>query len=223
MIDQVNESECGIKFDDAALEAAGIEGSVVASSKSLEEEGGKERIVSQGRNRGEFVKEDSEAPIHDELKRNLAWWLLEVLPTKLTWQDDNGTWKSKWRINLGRGRQIRDSSPIFHVSVREKMGDANLKYKPKAKWIPGTERYTDGKAIWPASGRARAVGKFRVGLFMLACNLYVSMDCCPIGELSTASKRPHEGISPPTCFLAAPGVPSFPNFVGADSIFHWWD
>ena len=97
MVDQVNESGCGIKFDDAALGAAGIEDSVVASSNSPGEEGDKEHVITQGGNRRNPLKGDIEAPTHDELKKNIAWWLLEVLPTKFTWQEDDGTWKSKWR------------------------------------------------------------------------------------------------------------------------------
>ena len=45
------------------------------------------------------------------------------------------------RIHLGRGRQISDVKPKFHVSVKERMEDAALKYKPRAVWTAGTETY----------------------------------------------------------------------------------
>ena len=47
------------------------------------------------------------------------------------------------RIHLGRGRQISDVKPKFHVSVKERMEDQNLKYTPRAKWTAGTESYVE--------------------------------------------------------------------------------
>jgi hypothetical protein len=47
------------------------------------------------------------------------------------------------RINFGKGRTIHDAKPRFHVSVKERMEDPGLKYKPKAKWVTGAEVYSE--------------------------------------------------------------------------------
>lgn len=50
----------------------------------------------------------------------------------------------KFRINLGRGRRITDDRhPKFHVTVKQRMEDKSLKYKPKATWKKGTEIYVE--------------------------------------------------------------------------------
>jgi len=41
-------------------------------------------------------EQDILADIHDELKLQRMWWLLELMPMKFTWQEADGTWKSKW-------------------------------------------------------------------------------------------------------------------------------
>ena len=112
------------------------------------------------------VDVDALQPIHDELQLTKSWWLLEIIPLSYQYQDPSGKWVTKWwyvfslymeyllsmfksftlesrRIHLGRGRQISDTKPKFHVSVRERMQDQNLKYTPRAKWTAGTELYVE--------------------------------------------------------------------------------
>ena len=145
MVKQVILSECGIKFDATALEEAKID----IGPQTLPQ------------------PQDVLAAIHDQLNAKPLWWILELMPMKFTWQEPDGTWESKWgyvltnaslsesnellltvlnpflRINFGRGRQIRSDQPNFHVSVRQRMAAPNLKYKPKAKWTPNTEKYVE--------------------------------------------------------------------------------
>ncbi|TFK52162.1 hypothetical protein OE88DRAFT_1711915 [Heliocybe sulcata] len=73
---------------------------------------------------------------HDELgwKGKWAWWLLEIIPTSYAWQDKDGVWHKNWCIHFGKGRSIPDPNPQFHVTVKERMDDAKLKYKPRASW-----------------------------------------------------------------------------------------
>jgi len=192
MVKQVILSECGIRFDAAALRRAGIDDSAIvhaglvqptveqlwrresnvegATVSSPSGEGDSEEDMIR-RGRGEDVEsqilpqeQDTLADIHDQLKAQPLWWILELLPMKFAWQEADGTWKSKFgyaltnttlptnshwlvlkpsRINFGRGRQIRSDQPNFHVSVRQRLAVADLKYKPKAKWTPGTERYVE--------------------------------------------------------------------------------
>lgn len=199
MVKQVILSQCGIRFDDAALRRADIDISTIVpisptqltmdgtleadtetnmttslpSPMSGRENDSGEYMIRQRRGGDGTVEEqnwpreeDVLADIHDELKIKPVWWLLEFLPIKFQWQDPDGTWKSKWgyvlvkshllnqptltgaiilfyRINVGRGRQIRDPQPNFHDSVRQRMAVSELNYKPKAQWTPGTERYVD--------------------------------------------------------------------------------
>ncbi|VDC07954.1 unnamed protein product [Peniophora sp. CBMAI 1063] len=80
-------------------------------------------------------------PIHDELKRKPIWWILEVVPTKYTWQrSSSNKWAAEWSIHLGEGRGVPDNAPpLFHESVRRR----DIKYKPRARYEPGTEVYVD--------------------------------------------------------------------------------
>lgn len=94
MVNQVHDAQCGIKFDDGALKAAGIEGLTTTPSSSPEEGG--EHFVQQGGNRWTVAKEDIGARVNDELDKKPAWWFLEILPVKYTWQKRDGTWESEW-------------------------------------------------------------------------------------------------------------------------------
>jgi hypothetical protein len=44
--------------------------------------------------------------------------------------------------NFGRGRWV-PPSPLFHKSVKARERDLKLKYKPRARYEKGTERYVD--------------------------------------------------------------------------------
>lgn len=61
------------------------------------------------------------------------------------WQRHSGEWRRGWEwahsIHLGKGRNIWDDGPTFHQSVKDRMEDPKLKYKPRAIWKAGTETY----------------------------------------------------------------------------------
>ncbi|KAI1793368.1 hypothetical protein LXA43DRAFT_972022 [Ganoderma leucocontextum] len=88
------------------------------------------------------VDVDALQPIYDQLKINPAWWLLEIIPLTHTVKDANGKTQTKWWVHLGRGRDLPEK-PKFHVTVKERMEDADLKYTPRARWTAGTETYVD--------------------------------------------------------------------------------
>jgi len=123
MIREVVASGCGIKFDALALEQANI---------SLNAEPTTEEV--------DMDMTDALQPLHDELKLDPLWWLLEIIPLQFSWQDANGVWHRNWSFHLGRGRKIVDAKPNFHASVQKRI-DSPLKYTPKAKWKAGTEVY----------------------------------------------------------------------------------
>ncbi|KAI0248360.1 hypothetical protein BJV78DRAFT_1131681 [Lactifluus subvellereus] len=84
--------------------------------------------------------QDVVQPVDDELRANPAWWILEILPMSYAFQDAQDKWTTRWSVNLGRGRSL-PQNPSFHESVRIRMGDAKLKYKPRARYTRGTETY----------------------------------------------------------------------------------
>ncbi|KAG2353993.1 hypothetical protein BDR07DRAFT_1550880 [Suillus spraguei] len=111
---------------------------------------------------GKFVSEEHEdladatSPIYDQLSLARAWWVLEVIPQILHYQDDkDNLFVDKYTcvvscfiyyyadfegsVNMGRGRHIqrqRQDGVKFHRSVKIRMEADNLKdgkYWPKAK------------------------------------------------------------------------------------------
>ncbi|KAF9443235.1 hypothetical protein P691DRAFT_738143 [Macrolepiota fuliginosa MF-IS2] len=120
MVREIVKSGCGIQFDEDALQRAKID---PASSESPLADG-----------------EDAVQPLHDELKSNPLWWILEIFPMKFTWQDANGVWQSSFGWHLGRGRRITDKTVVFHSSVKSRM-ESSLGYIPRAQWESGSEIY----------------------------------------------------------------------------------
>jgi len=120
MVREIVKSGCGIQFDEDALQRAKID---LASSESPLADGA-----------------DAVQPLHDELKSNPLWWILEIFPMKFTWQDANGAWKTGFGWHLGRGRKIREKSVVFHSSVNTRM-ESSVKYVPRAQWESGSEIY----------------------------------------------------------------------------------
>lgn len=123
MVKQVIISKCGIRFDAAALRRAGIDVSTIAptdpthptvehlwrrefdvedvTASSTSGAGGSEEGMVR-REGGEDVESqtlpqdlDALADIHDQLKAQPLWWILELTPMKFAWQEADGTWKSK--------------------------------------------------------------------------------------------------------------------------------
>lgn len=75
MVREIVKSGCGIQFEEDAINRLNID---LASDET-------ETLDDQ----------DAVQPMHDELKSNPLWWLLEIVPLTYTWQDTDGTWKSK--------------------------------------------------------------------------------------------------------------------------------
>lgn len=80
--------------------------------------------------------------IHDELVRIPLWWILEVIPMTFAWQDRKGNWREKREFHLGRGRYSNDTDPLlFHETVRTRIQNTSLKYKPKLKYDEDKVKY----------------------------------------------------------------------------------
>jgi hypothetical protein len=152
MICQIINSGCGIIFDKEALDSYGID--LKSSPVTLVKDDQQDR------------ESDASQPLHDQLKLNMFWWILEVIPSPYNYQDGEGWWHDKLRyelrnthrmssnlrcllcfvsIHLGKSRVIPDygngDGPKFHVSVKERMKALN--YKPRAIWKNGSEVYVE--------------------------------------------------------------------------------
>ena len=86
MIRQICSAQCGIIFDEEALSRYDIDlppppvKSSEASSAGLADDA-----------------PDAIQPLHDGLKTNPLWWILEIIPGNFPYQDDEGRWHSNWR------------------------------------------------------------------------------------------------------------------------------
>ncbi|KAJ2929449.1 hypothetical protein H1R20_g7642, partial [Candolleomyces eurysporus] len=77
---------------------------------------------------------DAVQPIYDQLKLKPLWWILEIMPLTYMGQDKDGVWHKMFGWHLGRGRKIEDNRPCFHETVRIRMVDSSLGYKPRVIW-----------------------------------------------------------------------------------------
>jgi len=84
--------------------------------------------------------QDAVQPITDELWKNPFWWILEIFPTSYTFQNARDKWVTTFLPHFGWGRLI-PPGPLLHASVKLRMSDPKLKYKPKAHYEKGTEHY----------------------------------------------------------------------------------
>ncbi|KAG1818458.1 uncharacterized protein BJ212DRAFT_1446354 [Suillus subaureus] len=156
MVEQVILSNCGITFDEEALERIGMPLSsfpVSQTPPTTEDPTSKSQPIDAVSPFAEVPLAapsspptdppatpsppnpqtcDALAPLFDELQLQKAWWLLEILPLPSAWQDAHGKWHKKWRFHLGKGRAIPYQHPKFHSSVKERMDYTPLKYEPRA-------------------------------------------------------------------------------------------
>ncbi|KAJ7160144.1 hypothetical protein C8R46DRAFT_1223641 [Mycena filopes] len=132
MVRQVVASNCGILFEADALKRATIPGFVEPASK-----------VAVSPEAQSIDDADSSEPMFDTLAGFSAWKALEILPLTWSLQDVQGGWHRKFGFHLGKGRPIVDPKPNFHVTVKERMANTQLKYRPKAQWVAGTEVYIE--------------------------------------------------------------------------------
>jgi hypothetical protein len=77
---------------------------------------------------GALNAHDALQPITDELFEKPLWWILEVLPISYDWP------------HFGCARQL-PPGPLFHTSVKTRMDDPSVEYKPRAWYEHGTEEY----------------------------------------------------------------------------------
>ena len=75
--------------------------SPVSPSTPSGEGGSGEDMIQKGKGKDVLAQvwpqeQDVLTDTHDELKAQPMWWFLELMPMKFTWQEPDGTWKTKW-------------------------------------------------------------------------------------------------------------------------------
>ncbi|KAG9033978.1 hypothetical protein FS837_002309 [Tulasnella sp. UAMH 9824] len=73
-------------------------------------------------------EKDANAPKNDQLVKKPVWLLLEYIPIFQYYQDGDGIWHWRFRWNARRPREIYDSTPNFHASVK-------LRKDYEGKWL----------------------------------------------------------------------------------------
>ncbi|GJJ08046.1 hypothetical protein Clacol_002253 [Clathrus columnatus] len=150
MIRQMVITQCGVIFNNDSLTAAGIPLSMLSTTASdknalIEMRNTDKKVLMDDDSSSlpsplyspAAAKEDARdaiQPLHDSLKTTPVWWILEIFPFVLSWQDESGVWHRDWRWNLGRPRRIYSPVVNLHITVRERMEDESLKYTPRAVW-----------------------------------------------------------------------------------------
>ncbi|KAH9962729.1 hypothetical protein BGW80DRAFT_1354174 [Lactifluus volemus] len=130
MIEQIVDTDCPIMFDLAAFDRW----SIPVAIATHQPRNGNDTESNQQDTR------DVEQSMTDPLKRNLLWWFFETTPMSYTFQNPQDEWVTRWSINLGRGRLI-PRKPMFHHSVKTRMDNSELRYKPRARYEKGSESY----------------------------------------------------------------------------------
>ncbi|KAJ7214996.1 hypothetical protein GGX14DRAFT_609977 [Mycena pura] len=78
-------------------------------------------------------------PVNDQLKHAKLWWILEILPQQLHFQDKANKWVKKLEVHLGRPRIIpRQSSQGVKMHRTVKIRMQAMVYKHLAKLKPTT-------------------------------------------------------------------------------------
>lgn len=86
MVREALNASCALQFDPDALTRANINLDLEPSQAELE-----------------LDLADAVEPLHDELKLDPLWWLLEIVPLSYSWQDAQGVWHREWRYVMGFG------------------------------------------------------------------------------------------------------------------------
>ncbi|KIO29790.1 hypothetical protein M407DRAFT_21039 [Tulasnella calospora MUT 4182] len=99
---------------------------------------------------------DANAPKHDQLVKKPVWLVLEYIPIFQYYQDGEGTWHWRFRWNARRPREIYDSTPNFHASVKLRK---DYEGKWLTKFIPKAGEQVKVKYIEPDGNDEPFTGK----------------------------------------------------------------
>ncbi|KAI0044657.1 hypothetical protein FA95DRAFT_1583670 [Auriscalpium vulgare] len=145
MVREVARAQC-VLFDDAAFARLNIPtpGSTAVGTPvdDVAAEGSVAGAAAEAHQEDQRDAQDAVQPLHDELKRNPLWWILETLiPTKYDWQKSANEWITQWGFHWFSARWVPDGAK-FHESVKLREADKKLHYKPRAQCrAKGSEVY----------------------------------------------------------------------------------
>ena len=144
MVREVIASQCGIQFDPKVMAELNVHATF--PTPEIFNGAGSSSDASPGPRPSEqdtaADKIAATKPLHDELKLDPIWWILELIPLPFSWQDAKGKWHKKWKFHLGQGRYVNHTGPLmFHETVRIRMNDPALHYTPAAIYEKGKESY----------------------------------------------------------------------------------
>jgi len=133
MIEQIVQSNTHILFDYDAFARWNIPTSIGQATQGGKTMGNNADVAA-------LDAQDAVQAIHDKLRIQPLWWILEIFPTFYTYQNAQDKWITTFRPHFGRGRQL-PPDPAFHTTVKVRMDDPKLKYKPRGRYVKGTETY----------------------------------------------------------------------------------
>ncbi|KAG8918802.1 hypothetical protein FRC01_001646 [Tulasnella sp. 417] len=85
---------------------------------------------------------DANAEKNDQLVKKRVWLILEYLPTFQYYQNENGVWQTRLRWNKERPREIYDTTPKIHESVKLRKD-----YQWPTKFIPKRGRVVEPEYV----------------------------------------------------------------------------
>ncbi|EEB98525.1 hypothetical protein MPER_01948, partial [Moniliophthora perniciosa FA553] len=104
MVRQVVDSQCGVQFNSAAMAAFALPLITIPTVQDPKKPGLVHTRLDDpldNQNRA-LDKEDAFMPLHDELKTNPLWWILEIVPLTYYWQDKDGRWHKYLGVRFGQ-------------------------------------------------------------------------------------------------------------------------
>jgi len=91
---------------------------------------------------------DALAPIYDQLKLARFWWILEYIPFKNRFQQNDHTWTTKSKLNRGQGRYIpkqKSQGVRIHRSVKTRL---EAKHADGSKYTPKVMNLDMSRITW---------------------------------------------------------------------------
>ncbi|KAI0312982.1 hypothetical protein OF83DRAFT_1086639 [Amylostereum chailletii] len=161
MIRQCFQAKTGILFRKEALEGVGLKpkqlhpevltrpppvnvAAAIATVSSATKPSKNEKLSEE-----EEDLRDVMSPIHDELERRRAWWILELVPFGLKVKEGDH-WGTKHRMNLGRAREIPVGQVHIHRTVKirkEAETDVEGRSLP-VRYVPRAYIGDDRVVVW---------------------------------------------------------------------------
>ncbi|KAF8868074.1 hypothetical protein CPB84DRAFT_1697495 [Gymnopilus junonius] len=86
----------------------------------------------------ELDLKDALSPVYDQLALAWGWWILELLPQRQRYQEEDNSWTSEYRSNLGKGRHIphqRKNGVRVHRTVKTRL---DAEYANGKKYDPNS-------------------------------------------------------------------------------------